>query len=925
MDVDDASADADADLDFFCYDVVAGTRCGSLVLVGKTSEGATRCVEVEDVPRLVTTVVRAAALDGSDDGDDCEWMSIYAPDGTTRAVEVETRLLPGAESYGRAPSPQWHAYERAPIERALFASALRGPSWVQLHGLAAAERRGAALVLRSIDDVRKGALECASQPGKFESEEETMFRHEMPPPVVLPRSWSLLIVDVDAADAADAHLTLASAPALEGPWTLERAVDPRQRVAKSALAARITYLTPDIIVCYDEKRLRAMLGAPLVRDKRIRQRDPPHDHGTRGVAAERNGDGYVWCDMRSLGKQYSLAYWHDEAQMRASASASAGSTHPWLALLAKTHALSVALEIGRISGALWRHAIGGQRLLVSECILARTFIHRRYILPPISALGYAIAFDGRQSEPAATGTYAGARVLDAVVGVHGSGGGGAADADADDAMLSLADDEPRPGETVLRIDASSLYPSVVVEHRICYTNGATGSHGYVLPWIMRLLVGARRRAGTSADASQALKLCANALYGCTGAELFRFYSRRVASLIAEKGRDVLETLETQARAWCALGPAAYTQKARPRLVISGDTDAVALRAESRTAADECADTLERSFATTHSFVRVRRDALLARLVVVTRKAYVGVDAESGALVECGCAAQKGDAAVVRTLVDAVVEAVARGNDDALRAACESAAARIEAAPLDALVCSKKLSQPPSAYAEAARASLEHVSAALACANAKTYRAGDHVAFVALCTRAQPGATIFRVPRDARALLDAGDATLARAYYAARFRSLVRNMLRAVGREALIEARSARRIAGIAAAAAPTRPVTGQPLSARLLGAFSARPTGGVAAWTCAVHGAQRAPSANSNADALCTCALEAARAALASQVRALFASVNHAAGAGASADAWLAAHALVAAFERHFGVDGAATAAEMRARIAERVGAVIAF
>nr|XP_027198086.1 DNA polymerase alpha catalytic subunit-like [Dermatophagoides pteronyssinus] len=138
--------------------------------------------------------------------------------------------------------------------------------------------------------------------------------------------------------------------------------------------------------------------------------------------------------------------------------------------------------------------------------------------------------------------------------------------------------EPKIGfydRFILLMDFNSLYPSIIQEYNICFTtircqstknnndgnsidieipNKKTDDNNEgILPVEIRKLVDSRREVKrqlfdptisndqrSQLDIKQkALKITANSMYGCLGYERSRFYAKHLASMVTQKGREIL--------------------------------------------------------------------------------------------------------------------------------------------------------------------------------------------------------------------------------------------------------------------------------------------------------------------------------------------------------------------------------------------------
>uniref|UniRef100_A0A182QH19 DNA polymerase n=1 Tax=Anopheles farauti TaxID=69004 RepID=A0A182QH19_9DIPT len=228
-----------------------------------------------------------------------------------------------------------------------------------------------------------------------------------------------------------------------------------------------------------------------------------------------------------------------------------------LRLMCELNALPLALQITQIAGNLMNRTLHGGRAERNEFLLLHAFTEKDYILPDKATFqaggrskgGPDGGGEGQEKrKPKNKAAYAGGLVLDPIKGFY--------------------------DKFVLLMDFNSLYPSIIQEYNICFTTvlppaGADGATGEslgeleptilatneigILPRQIRKLVESRRAVKQLMKApdlspelamqynirQMALKLTANSLYGCLGYTRSRFYAQHLASLITQKGREIL--------------------------------------------------------------------------------------------------------------------------------------------------------------------------------------------------------------------------------------------------------------------------------------------------------------------------------------------------------------------------------------------------
>jgi len=320
--------------------------------------------------------------------------------------------------------------------------------------------------------------------------------------------------------------------------------------------------------------------------------------------------------------------------------------------------------------------------------------------------------------------------------------------------------EPEPGlhRTVALLDFRSLYPSLIQQHNICFTTVAPSSADAgeveppgadapigVLPHVLRRYVRARRavkeqmRAETDParlaqlDMRQlALKIAANATYGCLGFARSRFASRATAALVTRLGRENLESA------------AAFVRTELGYAVACGDTDSLMAVTRAQTADDASRIGAEiaakiNALQPPGSEIEIELADVYDPLLVVAKKKYAARSALSAARVVRGLEIVRRDWAVVaRDAASRVLDAaLSPGAPEAVVArACEilaEVARRLDAGevPAGELAITKELSRPLDAYPrDAAGAGLNHVVAARALAAVTGARmgAGDSVTY-----------------------------------------------------------------------------------------------------------------------------------------------------------------------------------------------------
>ncbi len=183
--------------------------------------------------------------------------------------------------------------------------------------------------------------------------------------------------------------------------------------------------------------------------------------------------------------------------------------------------------------------------------------------------------------------------------------------------------EPKRGyydKPIATLDFSSLYPSIMMAHNLCYTTllqgGAVDKHGLrpdeyirtpsgnlfakssvrkgLLPEILESLLSARKKAKADLkketdpfkakvlDGRQlALKISANSVYGFTGAQVGKLPCLEISQSVTAFGRMMIEQTKNEVEAKYK----AENGYAHDAVVIYGDTDSVMVKFGVDTVAD----------------------------------------------------------------------------------------------------------------------------------------------------------------------------------------------------------------------------------------------------------------------------------------------------------------------------------------------------
>jgi DNA polymerase alpha subunit A len=302
-------------------------------------------------------------------------------------------------------------------------------------------------------------------------------------------------------------------------------------------------------------------------------------------------------------------------------------------LMDKLLVLPLTKQLTSLCGNLWSHSLRSQRADRIEHLLLHEFHRRKFIVPEkyskaeLKAKGEKNEMIEGENAPEEEKTsrrkpqYSGGLVL-----------------------------EPKRGlykDFVLLLDFNSLYPSIIQEYDICFTTRSTlplpheKDANYqavdeqlvpvpnptgVLPTVIRNLVQRRRDVKKVMEQTsdtfrkqqldikqKALKLVANAMYGCLGFANSRFHCKDLASLITQQGRSILSrTVELTER----LG---YE-------IIYGDTDSIMVNSKTRdlVQAREIANSIRGEVNKLYTKLEIGMDGIFKTLLLLKKKKYAAL-------------------------------------------------------------------------------------------------------------------------------------------------------------------------------------------------------------------------------------------------------------------------------------------------------------
>ncbi|EFC50634.1 DNA polymerase alpha catalytic subunit [Naegleria gruberi] len=270
-------------------------------------------------------------------------------------------------------------------------------------------------------------------------------------------------------------------------------------------------------------------------------------------------------------------------------------------LMEKLSLIPLTKELTNAAGNLWNRTLIGSRSERIEYLLLHEFYKQKYILPDKSrAFGKR---GGRKPK------YSGGLVLDPKSGFHHN--------------------------YVLLLDFNSLYPSIILENNICfsnflYTEEEREEHKNdktVLPLVIETLLSRRRQAQRQMEQAtgvqrwqydmrqRALKLTANSTYGCLGFTFSRFFCKQMAESITVEGRNIL----TQTKQ--------LIENSLRFSVIYGDTDSVMIATdttnydEALSKGEEIKKEINNSFRKGKGKLEIDIDGLFRRMLLLRKKKY----------------------------------------------------------------------------------------------------------------------------------------------------------------------------------------------------------------------------------------------------------------------------------------------------------------
>ncbi len=260
------------------------------------------------------------------------------------------------------------------------------------------------------------------------------------------------------------------------------------------------------------------------------------------------------------------------------------------------------------------------------------------------------------------------------------------------------------------LDYRSLYPSVAIEHSICWS-----SDGSILPKLWRDLIQRRQDIAQMEGMevmAYCLKLLANTTYGMLASPYFRYYAPHLAEIITAQGREALSVAVSEV----------------PHGLIYGDTDSIFIHDVQGASGSELASKISSRF----SYLLMKHECDYQRLFLVGKKRYVAFDTEGRRSVKGMTCVKKSYCPLGRHLVVSIFEWMKEQSDYALILdhALESLRSTLDdlaqgRVSMQDLVIVRRLAKSPRDYDNVK--GQYHVQAALACTT-RRYEKNDYVRY-----------------------------------------------------------------------------------------------------------------------------------------------------------------------------------------------------
>lgn len=257
-------------------------------------------------------------------------------------------------------------------------------------------------------------------------------------------------------------------------------------------------------------------------------------------------------------------------------------------LFIKSDVLILSKELSELSGYTINKVLNNNRAEIIEYTLFHELYDKKYLLPPEVNVSVE--------------KYEGGKVFEPVKGYYDN--------------------------LVLLLDFNSLYPSIIQEYNVCFSNSDfNSSEKGVLPKILANLVQRRKEVKKLMNNDKdnkiyyirqmALKILANSIYGSLGYPKSRFCNYKMAAFITEKGREILrdtkKTIENELN---------YK-------VIYGDTDSIMIdtglihNEENIIKAKEISQEISEKINLKYKNIEIELEKIFTKLFLYAKKRYIG--------------------------------------------------------------------------------------------------------------------------------------------------------------------------------------------------------------------------------------------------------------------------------------------------------------
>lgn len=386
------------------------------------------------------------------------------------------------------------------------------------------------------------------------------------------------------------------------------------------------------------------------------------------------------------------------------------------ALFKKGQLMELAYMLSKITGCSLTDIFGGNKSDRVEALLLRRIRDAGFLLPKKK----------RCEERDPTSTYEGGYVFLDHPGVY------------DSTYTAL-------------FDFNSLYPSIIQEYNVCFSTAdrltADNTNNTeekkiaktFLPETVRALVEQRSQVKEKMKKASkekisvlnveqnAIKLVANCIYGCLGYQGFRFYNKKMASFITERGRAILQDTK------CTFEQMGYR-------VIYGDTDSVmvdtGVSSLKPPPSPELFLSMSAQVTKKYKNIYLEFEKVFRKIVMLAKKKYFGVycTKDGDIIEEKGLETGRRDWADVGQQISSYVLKTLLTHDHPEKEITQYLASKrqeVAQMPRESFIIRKRIAKNLSEYSHGQQQSLHQVALAVRMhkENKYLFRAGDIISFV----------------------------------------------------------------------------------------------------------------------------------------------------------------------------------------------------